>query len=104
MKKNLRWNAFALTVVCGVAFSNLASANEMILRALKNQPVGIMASQQRKAHGGVDGVGGDRLELSTAVEAAAVEISVPGDMGRSGTLEVVGTPGAGQKEEINLYP
>jgi hypothetical protein len=59
------------------------------------------APAKRTAHGA--GNGGDRLELASGEGSGDVEISVPDDLGRSGTLEVVGTPGAGQKDEVQIY-
>lgn len=58
------------------------------------------APPTRTAHGA--GNGGDRLELTSGEGGGDVEISVPSDMGRSGILEVVGTSGAGQKDEVQI--
>lgn len=64
-------------------------------------PLAVMAGPKIvTAHGA--GNGGDRLELTADEGQGDVEIPVPGDMGRDGLFEVVGVPGPGQKDEVEI--
>ena len=81
-----------------------SQANQRLVNAQYHQAARSIPSTEILAmSGGIDGAGGDGLELSSAPnDSDTVEVPVPSDLGRGSMLEVVGTPGTEQDDDVEI--